>query len=408
MNTDAFEFRPATKEEMPQLRRLDAYVFASQPQEPDDDDVLLPEWTHCAFHGGQVVASSAGFPFKMRCNGRGVLADGVTAVGTDPGFRRRGLVRRLIGDRLKLAYEEGKPAAILWASMGAIYQRFGYGLASSQVEYAFDPRFADFQYGEPASGYARRLAKREAVPVISKLYRRFIEPRNLLLHRAPVLWELPFREHANQPRTYCAVHYNDNHIPDGYLLYTLRNLEEPDDSDPIPDQQLAVTDFVWRDMNGYRGLWEYLRGHDLVGKVTTAFAAEDDPAPSMLLEPRILQRRASDGIWLRVVDVPRLLAERGYDHAGETTLAVVEDALCPWNVGSYRLTTDATQAEAEQTSAEAEFTITPQALASLLAGHARLSHLVRIGRAEVRSERRLPTLDALFSTNYRPHCMNGF
>ena len=402
---DPFEFRPATKDEMPQIQRLGAYVFA-EPQEPDDD-VLQPEWTHCAFHGGQVAASSAGFPFKLRLNGRGVMADGVTAVGTDPGFRRRGLVRRLIGDRLKLAYEQGQPVAILWASMGAIYQRFGYGLASSQVEYAFNPRFAEFQYGEPASGYARRLAKRDAVPVISKLYRRFIEPRNLLLHRAPILWDLPFRERSEQPKTYCAVHYNDNHVADGYLLYTLRTQQEPS-GDPIPDQELAIADFVWLDMNGYRGLWEYLRGHDLVGKVTTAFAAEDDPAPSMLLEPRILQRRASDGIWLRVVDAARTLAERGYDHAGETTLAVTEDALCPWNAGCYRLATDATQAEAERTSAEAEIAITPQGLASLLAGHAPLSHLTRIGRAEVRSERRLPTLDALFSTNYRPHCMNGF
>ena len=408
-----FEFRAATAEEMPQLRRLTTYVFASDPTTAQaEDDALRPEWSHAAFHQGQLVASSGGFPFKLRLNGRGVFADGVTAVGTDPGFRRRGLVRRLVEDRLRMARENGQPVAILWASMGAIYQRFGYGLASTQVEYAYDPRFAAFEFGPPALGYTRRLPSEEAVPIISTLYRAFIEPRNLLLHRAPILWQLPFRrpEGSKVPPTHCAVHYDDKNEPDGYLLYQTREMSAPS-SDPIPDQEFAISDFVWRDMNGYRGLWEFIRGHDLAGKVTTAFAPEDDPAPTLLLEPRILKRQTSDGIWLRVVDVAATLAERGYDHAGETTINIEEDPQCPWNVGTYRLTTDAVQAEAHRLPAhqgEAEITATPAALASLVAGHASLSQLVRVGRASVSEPKRLPALDALFSTRYRPHCMNGF
>ena len=161
-------------------------------------------------------------------------------------------------------------------------------------------------------------------------------------------------------------------------------------------------------MNGYRGLWDFVRGHDLAARVVTHFAAEDDPAPHILLEPRVLQRRTSDGIWLRVVDAAAALAGRGYDMAGETTLAVAEDAECPWNVGAYRLATDGVQAEAQRTSAAPEVTLTTQGFASLLAGHTPLSQLARIGRAEVRDHKRLPALDALFSTRYRPHCMNGF
>ena len=411
--TQPFEFRAATAEELPELRRLGAYVFAEEAENEADDEEqpLRPEWTHAAFHRGRLVASSGGFPFKLRLNGRGAFADGVTAVGTDPGFRRRGLVRRLIEDRLRMAREREQPVAILWASMGAIYQRFGYGLASTQVEYAFDPRFAEFQFGPPPAGYARRLPAEAAVPIISTLYRAFIEPRNLLLHRAPILWQLPFRrpEGSRTPPTHCAVHYSDSDEPDGYLLYRTQELKPPS-GDPVPDQELVVLDFAWRDMNGYRGLWEFVRGHDLVGRVSAALMPEDDPAPSLLLEPRVLNRRTSDGIWLRVVDAAAALAARGYDVAGEATLAIAEDPQCPWNVGSYQLATDGVQAEATRRAAgeAAEIDVTPAALASLLAGHAPLSQLVRVGRASVRDEKRLPALDALFSTRYRPHCMNGF
>lgn len=405
---DGFEFRPATAKEMPALRRLGRYVFAAPPSvEEDEQETLRPEWTHAAFHRGQPVACSAGFPFKMRLNGRGVPADGVTAVGTDPGFRRRGLVRRLIGDLLCRARENGQPVSILWASMGAIYQRFGYGLASTHVEYSFDPRFAGFQFGEPANGYTRLVQSEDAVPVISGLYRRFIEPRNLLLHRAPVQWQLPFRD--KKRTTHCAIHYGSDHEADGYMLYTVSTLPEPS-GDAELDQQLAMTDFVWLNMNGYRGLWEFVRAHDLVSKVTTYFAAEDDPALSLLLEPRVLQRRTADGIWLRVVDAAAALAARGYDHSGETTVRVDEDAECPWNVGVHRLATDGVQTEvgAARQAAQAEITVTPHSLASLLAGHASLSHLVRVGRAAVADDKRLAHLDALFATRYRPHCMNEF
>ena len=193
------------------------------------------------------------------------------------------------------------------------------------------------------------------------------------------------------------------------MLYTVSTLAEPS-GDAELDQQLAMTDFVWLNMNGYRGLWEFVRAHDLVSKVTTYFAAEDDPALSLLLEPRVLQRRTADGIWLRVVDAAAALAARGYDHSGETTVRIDEDAECPWNVGVHRLATDGVQTEvgpARQT-AQAEITVTPHSLASLLAGHASLSHLVRVGRAAVADDKRLAHLDALFATRYRPHCMNEF
>ena len=402
-----FEFRSATAEELPRMRRLVAYVFAGAAEENSEEaDPMRPEWTRAAFHRGQLVASSGAFPFKLRMNGRGVMASGVTMVGTDPGYRRQGIARRLIVDLLARAREQGQPASILWASMGAIYQRFGYGLATTQVEYSFDPRFAGFQFGDGATGHARRLEKDEAIPIVSDLYRRFISDRNLLLHRAPILWELPFRVRDGRGQ-YCAIHYDAAGEPDGYLFYATKAQAEPS-GDPALAQELAVTDFVWRDMNGYRGLWEYVRGHDLVGKVTTAFAAEDDPAPMMLLEPRVLGRRTSDGVWLRVVDAAAALAERGYQHAGETTLEIAEDAECPWNVGVYRLVADGMQAQAAKTRAKAEIRIAPQGLASLLAGHASLSQLAHVGRAEVADVKRLPALDALFSTRYRPHCMNGF
>ena len=47
-------------------------MSASTEQEEEDDGHSAPEWTHAAFHQGNLVASSGGYPFKMRMNGRGM------------------------------------------------------------------------------------------------------------------------------------------------------------------------------------------------------------------------------------------------------------------------------------------------------------------------------------------------
>ena len=375
-----FEFRPVTADEMAEFNRLGSYVFANNEDPTDEPSPLLPEWTLAAFHQGKIVASSGGFPFKLRWNGRSTLADGVTSVGTNPGFRRRGLVRRLITDLLHRAHDNGQPLSILWASMGAIYQRFGYGLASTMTSYSFDPRLATFQFGDPAAGTTRLMDREAAVPIMAKLYREFIDVRNLLIHRAEIMWELPFR--GPGAKTYCAVHFDESDTPDGYLMYRTKF----DEKLPPPGQRLEIQDFVYRDINAYRGLWDYVRAHDLVSNVTWEFAPQDDPAPTMLLEPRVLGSRTWDGIWLRIGNDPE----------------------CPWNVGRYHLDTANGETQVSPTQAPADIELSPHALASLLAGHQTLTHLTRIGRAVVADPAQLARFDAFFSTRYRPAAMNEF
>ncbi len=372
---DEFEFRPVVEDELKEFRRVLHYVFAETPQpaeerragdnEPPEeapeelDAALKPEWTHAAFHKGKIVASSGGYPFRMRMNGRAVAADGVTAVGTYPGFRRRGLVRRLITDLLHRAHDNGQPAAILWASMGAIYQRFGYGRGSTQARYRFDPRHFHFEFGERAEGYTRLLNIDAARPIVSDLYRRFIEERNLLLHRTDVMWDIVL---PKKKAPWCAVHFNAADEPVGYITY--RTAGEL--SSFGPSQELTVQDFVWLDMTGYRGLWEFLVGHDLVGRILWWRASEDDPAPELLLEPRLLERTTYDGIWLRVVDVRALLEQRGYDTAGVATIEITGDPECPWNEGVWRIESAGQESEARSANGQTpDLRTDPRGLASL-------------------------------------------
>ena len=401
-----FEFRSIQKEQKEEFNNLVKYVFADGSVEDEEEDELLQsEWTTAAFHKGKIVATAAGFPFKMRFNGQANYTDGVTAVGTDPGFRRRGLVRELITRRLHEVHEHPEQStAILWASMGAIYQRFGYGLGSTQANIKFDPRFAQFQFSAEPKGYVRLVEEEEGKPIIHSLYRSFIEPRTLALHRSDKMWRGAFG--TKKRRSYCAVYFNDQDHPEGYLTFGTREYSRQPEGGG-PDQRLNVKDYVYQNIHAFRALWEFIRSHDLVGEVEYS-APLDDPAFNMLLEPRVLRVSLSDAIWLRIVDVAQTLASRNYAMPSSFCFEIKEDIECPWNIRKYLVETDGMTTEVNKTRRSPQFTITQNGLASLMSGNQSLTQLDRMGRATVNDRKQLVNLDTIFSTLYKPFCNDGF
>ncbi|MEJ2088939.1 MAG: GNAT family N-acetyltransferase [Gammaproteobacteria bacterium] len=402
------EIRPATKDEMPGLNRNLAYAFAdnSIPSDESPPGPLQAEQTLCAFDGEKMVATSGAYDFKMRFNGRAVAADGVTVVSCDPGYRRRGIVRQLIDGLLQRSRERDVPIAILWASMGAIYQRFGYGLATTQVGYDVPVPYVQFQYGERPPGQVRLMDQADALPLLNAVYRQYSDPASGMLHRSEVYWEVMLRR-QNDQHTHTAVYFEESDAPRGYCLYRTK---WRDTGSQGPNHLVDVFDFIWLDIEAYRGLWHYLAGHDLADRIRIIYVAEDDPAPNMFLEPRMLGRRTWDGVWLRVVDVEAALSARGYDVPGEAIVEVHDDDLCPWNNGRYRLVADGETGTVERisNSVSADILTRPDAFASLVSGHTRVSDLARMGRLRLADPRRGAELDALFATRRRPHCPNMF
>jgi predicted acetyltransferase len=364
-----------------------------------------PDWTTLAFVDGQLATTLTTLPFTVRLNGNPVKLGGVTAVGTLPNFRRQGLLRQVMTQALGEMRDRGQALAILWASMGAIYQRFGYGLASSQVRYSIDPRFARFEAPTRAAGSIELMEKEDAFPLIKQNYIEWCQDKNLTIHRSTVLWQAStLQARLKDHPVYCAVYRNADGEVRGHTVYQTNEGNFPDTG---PDQVMTVSDFIARDMAAYRALWEYLCAHDLVRRIDLQ-APEDDPAPDLLLEPRMLNRKTSDGIWMRVTDAEKALALRPYGSRGELTIAISEDQCCPWNAGTYQMETDGTTTEVRRTERAADITTTPHVLSSLISGYRPATHFARAGRLEAKDDAALRTADAIFKSKYAPYCPNGF
>ena len=298
----SFEIRAARPDEMDDLNACTAYAFAGPPPGANDalPNTLAPEWSTCGFVDGRLAVTTGAYPFKMRLNGAGIGVAGVTAVASYPEFRRQGYLRRVMEHGLAEQRERGQSVAILWASFAGIYQRFGYGLASSQHSYSFDPRLVPFREELPVTGSVGLVPKDDAVELIAPVYREYSAPRNLMLHRAGIYWQTGVLGWQPGKTTHTALYRNGAGEARGYLVYTVLS---PDDRDAsAPWQIMMVRDMVALDPEAYRAIWAYISHHDLVRRVEMQ-AAPDDLGPDLLLEPRQLMRKVQDAIWLRVVDV---------------------------------------------------------------------------------------------------------
>lgn len=414
------EIRHLTPEDMTAFHELVSYVFAFDPQFHEDagtqlrgaDPWMLPDRVLAAVHEGVPVSTLGATPIPVRVNGRAVPTAAVTTVGTDPGYRRRGLQRRVMTKALEWHRDSGLPIAMLWASFGAIYQRYGYGLASAHTAYEFEPTQAVLRE-EVDDGFTVRLADWNDPDVraeVQRLYAAYAAPRTLIIDRDEEWWRThqwywEF-ERKQDARVFLAIARDASGRARGYIAY--RTKDQHVAFEPGPSQELKTQDFVAPDVATWRALWNFIRAHDLVKTVKFEWAPEDDIASDLLLEPRALRRRTGDAMWLRMVDVAPAIEARGYepDAEGSVTLGI-EDGLCPWNDGAYRVTVEGGSATVQRVRTKPQLSMPVAALSPLYSGFRTATALARAGRIEG-SASALRTADRLFATAYRPHVMDGF
>jgi predicted acetyltransferase len=95
----------------------------------------------------------------------------------------------------------------------------------------------------------------------------------------------------------------------------------------------------------------------------------DDPLFFQLADPRRLRPTVTDGLWVRITDLPAALAQRRYAHPVDVVIEV-RDQIFPGNAGRWRLRADGSGATVcEPASANADISL----------GVAELGHVLGAG-----------------------------
>lgn len=358
-----------------------------------------------AIDDGVIASQVAAFPFSMRWNGRDIGCGGVTAVSTLPTHRRRGYLRELMSRWFVRMREEDQPVAMLWASMAAIYQRFGYGICYTKHRCDFDPRHLRFVDAMAIPGRTRMVKSSEARPVVAGIYERYAAPRTLMLHRADDVWDRFILDHWDpKAAPWLVVVYEEESAALGYAIYEIKQHQR---TVPGPDQEVRVWDFAWTTPAAHRAIISHLAGYDLAFSIHMDMMPSDDPLFHHAQEPRLLGLHAEDGTLVRIVDIVPALEGRGYDSDGRVRIGI-EDDLCPWNTGTWELRVEGGSGRVKPTNAKPDLRLTPRALAMLASGYQSATTLARIGLIPPADASVLRSADDLFRTACAPLCADHF
>lgn len=359
--------------------------------------MLEPGRTVGAFVDGQLVGTADAVTSRLTLPGGALVGHAaVTHIGVLPSFTRRGIATELVRHQLRDIAARGEVVASLRASEATIYERYGYGVASSSQSLEVQTARAALRPHVGAGGPVRLLDTAEAWTILPRICAENRPARPGTIDRPQVWWQaLRMRTESSPGPWYLAVHGRPG-SESGFARY------RPIDTDRwfVSDQRtIVVEDFFAPTTEAYLGLLRFLLTLDLVDRVRFWMMPLDDPLPWLLADRRAVRVTAvHDETWLRVIDAEKTLAARRYVGDGAVTIAL-NDPLLPHNSSCFRIT----QEGAEATDRRPQLVVAAQALAAVLLGGTSWRDLAVAGLARTDDPTAIDVADRLFAVPDAPH-----
>jgi predicted acetyltransferase len=411
MNSADLPLRIGTADDYDAISDLLGFAFhhtIDQATRDVEGALFEPERSLVVEDAGAVVGHAAAFTRELTVPGGPVPAAFVSLVGVAPTHRRQGLLNRMMRRQLgDIAAGGREPIAVLWASEGKIYSRYGYGLASQRLSLEVSLReIRPPQTPLTPDAKLRLVEPSAAVADFAKVYEQLYPDRPGYGARDERWWQTrvfdPESEREGATALQAVVH-DTPHGPTGYALWNVKGSW----AEQGPQAELQVREVVAADPAAYAALWRLLLTIDLTRTASFGFAALDDPLVHLIDEPRRLGARMADGLWLRVVDVPTALAARRYATDVDVVLDVT-DAQLPQNTGRWRLTGGPDAASCTATGAPADLACTVLELGSAYLGGPSLGSLAAAGRVREITAGALARASAAFGWHRLPNAVEVF
>ena len=356
-----------------------------------------------AYDGKRIVGTAGAFSFELSIPGGVVPAAGVTIVGVQPTHRRQGILRRMMRLQLDSIHERGEPIAILWASEGSIYQRFGYGLGSLRMGINVLRDRSSFRRPHTPAGTIRFVDLDEAKRLLPPVYEAIRPLRPGFHARSRAFWDGEFFSDPEHWRRGATAAFHIVHevagTADGYARYRVRDKWDS----AGPDSSVVVVELMATNPSAHLDLWRFLMDIDLMSRIEAWNLAVDDPILLSVAEPRRLRADLGDALWTRIVDIAPALAARRYAADGRVVFEVA-DEFCEWNDGVWELAVENGVPVVQPASGAADLACDITDLGAVYLGAFGFRQLADAGRVRELQPGAIARADALFHSEPAPWC----
>ena len=389
------------------------YIWPSDPEVSAElrGPTMDLERTLGAFEGDAVVGTYRSFATQLTLpGGARVPANAISAVTVRPTHRRQGILGQMIAQDTVTAAEREDVVSVLIASEWPIYVRFGFGPATWKANWILQPRGMTFQVS--AVGSVEVVGPKKARELLPAIYAEYAATQPGEIDRAEMRWDmdLGIKEFPGRPRWRgsIAIHRDDSGRPDGFARY---HGEELWGEGGKPEHVMILDELHGVTRAAEIDLWRHLAQMDLTATIKAENRRAQEPLPWYLTDARVARSTGEhDFLWVRVLDVPRLLGERRYERDGALVLEVRDDMAGKPGpaAGRYRLEVRDGAGGCEATETEPDLTIEARHLGAASLGGTRLADAVQAGGATEHRAGALREADLLLRTADPPWCTTWF
>ena len=386
------------------LASVNSASFYEDPPErvPEHDGgVMELDRAVVAYDGDDGVGSAAAYSLNLSVPGGFLPTAGVTWVGVLPTHRRRGVMTALLRKVHDSVHDAGQePLLALWASQGAIYQRFGYGVAAHSY-LVHVPHTLTLAHASESSAQVEYLTPTDDRTRTTAIYRAASEQRPGMPEVTPAWHERNVADPKDQRggksslRTYIA---SENGEDAGYARVRFQHDWSTGSSNGI----VHIEEMVYRSSAAANALYRMLLSAELMSSTRIWNLALDDPLLTWLDEPKRLDLHRRDQLYLRLTSV-ETLTMRAYTRPFDVVIEVV-DAFHPWNDGVWQLSSTGAQTQCSRTTKAPDVSVDVSVLAATFLGSTRWGTLALAGQVTEHTPGSVALLDTAFSWPLAAFC----
>lgn len=360
------------------------------------------EPTHGALSSeGELAGVARWFPADLSLDGGAVPAAGVTAVAVASNHRRQGHLTRLMGAQLASIADQEVPIALLVAAEWPIYGRFGYGPAVDACAIEIDTRAAVFV--APRTGSIELVTPAELRPHLQAIHDLRWARTMGAITRSGSVWDRVaglerWPGDTNDGGKARGALWRDEH---GQVRGVVKYVVKDEWVRNRPSGVAHVVLLLGDTPEAERELWRHLCELDWIASIRAGNRSIDDPVRYLVTDGRAtVQLDTFDCIWARLLDVPRVLANRRAPLAGCAVLDVIDDL--GFASGRWALDVAPDGAEVTATDAPADVRLPVGALSAACLGGRSLTQLHEAGWLDEERPGGVARLDALLRSPTAP------
>jgi predicted acetyltransferase len=339
--------------------------------------IFEPERALVARRGTEIVGTAGVLTRDLTIPGGAVAAAHVTFVTVAATARRQGVLTQMMKRQFADIAAAGEPLAVLWASEARIYQRFGYGIGARRLSLTIESREISLTVPPAGKGTLREGAPGQLREAMIAVYDAVLAERPGWSTRAARHWDYRLADLATSRRSASALRgvvYDGPDGPEGYAYYRVSGKW----SESGPASEIRLIELVAVTPEAYQSLWRFFLTLDLTRSIDAWITSIDEPLFFMANEPRRLQARITDALWVRLVDVAGALSARRYAAPIDIVIDVT-DEMIPANAGQWHLTGSPTEATCVPTTKDPDLACDVRVLGGAYLGAVPLSSFAAAG-----------------------------